>query len=198
MIGRIHGQLLDKQPPEILVDVAGLGYEVQVPMSTFYDLPAIDETVTLKTHLAVREDAHTLYGFGSETERQLFRQLIKISGVGAKLALAILSGVSVTEFTHLIQARDAQALTKLPGVGKKTAERLVIEMTDKLGGISLGADASGAFVSAVADPASEARDALLALGYKAAEVQRLIKAVPDTDSKASADIIREALKGSIR
>lgn len=196
MIGRIHGIIIDKQPPELLVDVQGVGYEVQVPMSTFYDLPSVGDSVTLKTHLAVREDAHVLYGFGTDTERQLFRQVIKISGVGAKLALAILSGVSVTEFTHLVQSRDAQALTKLPGVGKKTAERLVIEMADKLGAVDVADHLSGAFVASVNDPQAEAQDALVALGYKPAEIGRLIKKI-DVAGLSSEAIIRKALQGSV-
>lgn len=196
MIGRIHGIIIEKQPPEVLIDVQGIGYEVQVPMSTLYDLPAVGETVMLKAHLVVREDAQVLYGFGSETERQLFRQLIKISGVGAKLALAILSGVSVAEFTHLVQSRDAQSLTKLPGVGKKTAERLVVEMADKLGAIDSDATSVAGVPSTVNDPQTEAKDALVALGYKPAEIQKLIKTI-DVQGLSSEEIIRKALQGSI-
>ena len=132
MIGRLSGKLIEKQPPQIIVDVQGLGYEVDVPMSTFYNLPGLGETITLFTHLVVREDAHLLYGFGSDDERRAFRQLLKISGVGPKLALSVLSGLSVADLAQTVATQETGRLTKIPGVGKKTAERLVLELRDKL------------------------------------------------------------------
>lgn len=196
MIGRLHGTLLTKQPPQLLIDVGGVGYEVDAPMSTFYDLPANGETVTLFTHLAVREDAQQLFGFATEKERQLFRDLIKVNGVGGKVALAILSGISVNEFAVCIQAEDSARLVKVPGIGKKTAERLIVEMRDKL-----DVDDSAAIKLPTAavtnDPVAEAHGALVALGYKPAEASRMLEKVagPDMDGEA---LIRAALKGAVR
>lgn len=196
MIGRLTGKLVLKQPPLLLLDVGGIGYEVEAPMSTFYKLPATGETVTLHTHLSVREDAHLLFGFGSLTEKTLFRELIKISGIGPKLALTILSGVSVDDFWETVRAGDVLRLTKLPGVGKKTAERLVVEMRDKAGGASTESMAAG--MPATADtPLQEARAALAALGYKPAEVQRFTEAVYK-DGWSTEQIIQEALKRAVR
>lgn len=196
MIGRLTGKLVLKQPPLLLLDVGGVGYEVEAPMSTFYKLPATGETVALHTHLTVREDAHLLFGFGSLTEKALFRELIKISGIGPKLALTILSGVSVDDFWETVRAGDVVRLTKLPGVGKKTAERLVVEMRDKAGGASTESMAAG--MPAMADtPLQEARSALTALGYKPAEVQRFTEAVYK-DGMSTEQIIQEALKRAVR
>jgi Holliday junction DNA helicase RuvA len=196
MIGRLTGKLVLKQPPLLLLDVGGVGYEVEAPMSTFYKLPATGETVALHTHLAVREDAHLLFGFGSLTEKALFRELIKISGIGPKLALTILSGVSVDDFWETVRAGDVVRLTKLPGVGKKTAERLVVEMRDKAGGASPESMAAG--MPAMADtPLQEARSALTALGYKPVEVQRFTEAVYK-DGMSTEQIIQEALKRAVR
>jgi len=193
MIGRITGRLVLKQPPLLLIDVSGLGYEIEAPMSTFYKLPAIGENLTLHTHMTVREDAHLLFGFASVQEKALFRELIKVSGVGPKLALTVLSGVSVDDFWETVRAGDALRLTKLPGVGRKTAERLVIEMRDKAGG-----EAKPGLGGAVPDvPLLEARSALAALGYKPVEVQRYTEAVYK-DGMTTEQIIQEALKRAVR
>lgn len=196
MIGRLRGILAAKQPPALLLDVAGVGYEVEAPMSTFYELPELGREVTLLTHLAIKEDAHTLYGFASEAERGLFRNLIKVSGIGAKTALSILSGASADEFARLIQRADLAALQRIPGIGKKTAERLVVEMKDKVG--SGGATAlPGARGAVPADPVAEASVALQALGYKPAEVSKLVAAASAPGDSAEA-IIRKALKSALR
>ncbi|HET7570012.1 MAG TPA: Holliday junction branch migration protein RuvA [Gammaproteobacteria bacterium] len=195
MIGRLKGTLAEKQPPRLLLDVNGVGYEVEAPMSTFYSLPKPGEPLTLLTHLAVREDAHVLYGFATAAERDLFRSLIRVSGIGPKLALTILSGISVEAFQRCVEARDSAALTRLPGVGKKTAERLVMEMRDKLAADAPAGLPAGAI--ATARPADEAQGALIALGYKPAEAARMVRDV-DGDNLAAEDIIRLALKNSVR
>lgn len=196
MIGRLRGILAAKQPPALLLDVAGVGYEVEAPMSTFYELPELGREVTLLTHLAIKEDAHTLYGFASEAERGLFRNLIKVSGIGAKTALSILSGASADEFARLIQRGDLAALQRIPGIGKKTAERLIVEMKDKLGagGATVLPGARGAVP---ADPVAEASVALQALGYKPAEVSKLVSAAAAPGDSAET-IIRKALKSALR
>lgn len=199
MIGRLQGKLLAKQPPLLLVDVQGVGYEVEAPMSTFYVLPELGEQVVLLTHLAVREDAHTLYGFATDNERRMFRALIKVNGVGAKLALTILSGMSADEFTLCVQAGDAAALTRLPGVGKKTAERLIVEMRDTLKdwhGVTAQTISAGG-VATPTDAVADAVSALLALGYKPPEASRMVRSV-DTAGLASEEIIRRALQGLAR
>jgi Holliday junction DNA helicase RuvA len=196
MIGRITGKLVLKQPPLLLVDVGGVGYELEAPMSTFYKLPAVGEGVSLHTHLTVREDAHLLFAFGSSTEKALFRELIKISGVGPKLALAILSGVSVEDFWETVRAGDVVRLTKIPGIGRKTAERLVVEMRDKAGG-SAEAGAVSAAPAVGAAPLQEARAALASLGYKPAEIQRFTDAV-HKEGMTTEQIIQEALKRAVR
>ena len=199
MIGRIKGILVRKAAPFLLVDVQGVGYEVEAPMSTFYQLPAVDSEVTLHTHLIVREDAQILCGFATESERRLFRSLIRITGVGAKLALAILSGMSADEFARCVQDNDVTSLTRLPGVGKKTAERLIIEMRDRLADWEVGERAAlpDAAASTVApDAGREAVSALISLGYRPQEASRMVQLV-DSDGLASEDIIREALKASI-
>ncbi|MEA5098469.1 MAG: Holliday junction branch migration protein RuvA [Burkholderiaceae bacterium] len=187
MIGRLSGILLEKNPPQLLVDCHGVGYEVDVPMSTFYNLPAVDEKITLFTHLVVREDAQLLYGFGTQAERATFRQLIKISGVGARIALAILSGLSVTDLVQAVTLQEAGRLTKIPGIGKKTAERLLLELKGKLGA-DLGT-ASGAMHS---DAAADILNALLALGYSDKEALLAMKQVPD--GAGVSDGIKLALK----
>jgi Holliday junction DNA helicase RuvA len=195
MIGSLHGRLVFKQAPMLLLEVGGVGYEIEAPMSTFYELPAIGEDVRLLTHLLVRDDAHVLYGFASAGERQLFRNLLRVSGVGAKIALAILSGISVEGFAHCVRADDAASLVKVPGIGRKTAERLIVEMRDRLDEAPVGAAAT---VTAPARPAratDEAYGALVAPGYKPAEAARLLKNV-DTDGLGAEDIIREALKAA--
>ena len=193
MIGRLSGILIEKNPPSITVDVQGLGYEVDVPMSTFYNLPATGEKVTLHTHLIVREDGHYLYGFASPEERAAFRQLLKISGIGARTALAVLSGMSVTELAQAVTLQEAGRLTKVPGIGKKTAERLLLELRDRLpktlatgGGARVGAG------DTAADAASDIMNALLALGYNEREAVSAMKALaPDV---SVSDGIRAALK----
>ncbi|VAW82949.1 Holliday junction ATP-dependent DNA helicase RuvA [hydrothermal vent metagenome] len=199
MIGYLCGVLRDKQPPGLLIDVQGVGYEVQAPMTTFYDLPPLGEVVTLYTHLAVREDAHTLYGFSSVSDRSLFRTLIKVNGVGAKMALAILSGMPASHFVLCVQAGDTASLVKLPGVGKKTAERLVVEMRDKLADWAAAGEAQAGGAIAlpdVANPVDEAVGALIALGYKAPEASRMVRVV-DAASLGTEEIIRAALQASV-
>jgi Holliday junction DNA helicase RuvA len=198
VIGRLRGILLQKQPPHLLVDVQGVAYEVDAPMSTFYDLPEVGKEIVLHTHLSIKEDAHSLYGFGTESDRALFRTLLKITGVGAKLALAVLSGASVAEFTRLIQTADVVSLTRIPGVGKKTAERMIVELKDKLGSFSGTGVIVGRLGAAVAtDPLTEATIALAALGYKPIEVQALLKKVDATGLSAE-ELIRRALQAALR
>jgi holliday junction DNA helicase RuvA len=188
MIGRIQGVLLEKNPPQILVECAGVGYEVEVPMSTFYNLPATGERVTLLTHLVVREDAHLLYGFGSDGERRAFRQLLKISGVGARTALAVLSGLSVGELAEAVTLQETGRLTRIPGIGKKTAERLLLELKDRLGVELAAATAPNRAVPA----SSDVLHALLSLGYSEKEAVGAVKLVPE--GLAVAEGIRHALK----
>ena len=199
MIGRLSGTLIAKQPPLLLLDVHGVGYEIEAPMSTFFKLPAIGEAVVLQTHLVVREDAHLLFGFATQTEKNLFREIIKISGIGPKLALAILSGIGVDDFWAAVRAAETGRLVKLPGIGKKTAERIVIELRDKAGAGGPGdlgmLNASG--VSIPASPMSEARAALESLGYKPPEAQKLTDAA-HKEGMSTDQIIREALKRAIR
>jgi Holliday junction DNA helicase RuvA len=197
MIGRLKGTLVGKQPPWLLLDVHGVGYELEAPMSTFYELPALGQEVELRTHYAVKEDAVALYGFHREAERTLFRTLLKVSGVGAKTALAILSGASVEDFSRLIETGDLAALTRIPGIGKKTAERLVVELRDRVAGLAGGAFAGGAAVAVPQDPLAEATVALQSLGYKPAEVTRLVAKVAETGDSAET-IIRKALKAALR
>lgn len=186
MIGRLSGTLLEKNPPQVLIDVNGVGYEVDVPMSTFYNLPASGENLALLTHFVVREDGHFLYGFASEAERYAFRQLIRISGVGARMALAVLSGLSVADLAQAIARQEAGRLTKVPGIGKKTAERLLLELKGKL------ADALPGVSHAVADNQSDILNALLALGYNDREAATAVKQLPPDVS--TTDGIRQALK----
>jgi Holliday junction DNA helicase RuvA len=188
MIGRLSGILLEKNPPQLLLDVQGVAYEVDVPMSTFYNLPATGERVTLFTHLVVREDAHLLFGFGSDSERRAFRQLLKISGVGARTALSVLSGLSVAELAQAVTMQETGRLTKIPGIGKKTAERLLLELKDKL-----GADLTATVGVYRAPPASsDILHALLALGYSDREAVAAVKKLPD--GLTVGDGIRQALK----
>ena len=195
MIGSLRGRIASKTPPQLTVDVGGLGYELEAPMSTFFLLPAVGEEVQLLTHLVVREDAHVLYAFGTEEERRLFRSLIKVSGVGPKIALALLSGISVTAFAECVQREDLTALTRIPGVGRKTAERLIVEMRDRL--VSPQLATGGAVDGAGLSPENEAYDALIALGYRPAEATRLLKAAgPGTHS--TEELIRRALQSAVR
>lgn len=200
MIGWIRGKLLLKQPPHLLLDVNGVGYEIEAPMSTFYSLPAVGEEVSIFTHLVVRDDAHLLFGFGSEEERRMFRTLIKVNGVGAKMALTILSGIEAAEFALCITQGESERLTRLPGVGKKTAERLIVEMRDRLQDwepLTAPGAAGGATAAVTShDPIKDALGALIALGYKPQEASRYVHAVA-TDGMNSEEIIRAALKASV-
>lgn len=196
MIGRLHGQLISKTPPQILIDCHGVGYEVEAPMTTIWALPELNQTVTLLTHLVVRDDAHLLFGFATEAERTLFRSLLKVSGIGAKVALSILSGIETDEFVRCVNAGDSQRLTALPGIGKKTAERLVVEMRDRVADLPNQTVIAGEPVAPTADAASDAVSGLVALGYKPAEASKLIHAL-DADNKTSEDLIREALKNLV-
>ena len=187
MIGRITGTLIEKHPPQIVVDAHGVGYEIDVPMSTFYNLPAIGERVALHTHLVVREDAQLLYGFGSEAERATFRQLIRITGVGAKMALAVLSGMNANELAQAVAMQDTGRLTKIPGIGKKTAERLLLELKGKLADALPGAGQSG-----VAAAGGDVLNALLALGYNEREAAHAVRQL--AAGAGVEDGIRQALK----
>lgn len=201
MIGFLRGVLVAKKAPSLVLDVGGVGYEIDAPMSTFYKLPALGETVILHTHLAVREDAHTLYGFHSEPERALFRSLIKTTGVGAKLALAILSGISADDFHRCVQMNDTAMLVRLPGIGKKTAERLIIEMRDRLpgtDGLTVSITTSGGVSAPVeTSPVPDAVSALVALGFKPQDANAMVRAIP-VEGKTSEDLIRLALQGAGR
>ena len=188
MIGRLTGQLVAKQPPQIIVDVGGVGYEVDVPMSTFYALPATGERVQLMTHYVVREDAHLLFGFATNDERAAFRQLIKVTGIGPKVALAVLSGLSVAELNQAVALQDVKRLTRVPGIGNKTAERLLLELKGKVVASAAGAGAA----PAVASPADDVVNALLALGYSEKEAAAACRDLP-ADQPLN-DSIRQALK----
>ncbi|KAB7628290.1 Holliday junction branch migration protein RuvA [Alkalilimnicola sp. S0819] len=206
MIGLLRGTILDKQPPELLLDVQGVGYELELPLSSFFELPETGEQVQLHTHLVVRDDAHVLYGFASTLERSLFRALIRISGVGPKLALGLLSGMRPEEFVACVEQGDSATLTRLPGIGKKTAERLLIEMRDRArdlistsaGGLpAAGGPGKAAPANAANDPVSDAVSALIALGYKPAEAGRLARDVAE-DAHSSEQIIRLALQKALK
>lgn len=200
MIGFLRGKLMHKAPPQLLLDVNGVGYEIEAPMTTFYDLPALGQDVKLYTHLVVREDAHILFGFASETERLLFRTLIKVNGVGPKLALTILSGQSVADFYRCVEDNDVKGLVRLPGVGQKTAERLIVEMRGRLPAL----DCVSVSVSTVSNPLQlanspkqEAVSALCALGYKPQEAAKMVQGIAVEDKRCE-DIIRMALRGTIK
>jgi Holliday junction DNA helicase RuvA len=200
MIGFLRGKLAFKAPPLLMLDVNGVGYEVEAPMTTFYNLPAIGTEIKLHTHLVVREDAHILFGFSTEADRSMFRTLIKVNGVGPKLALTILSGQSAEEFHRCIHNNDTQALVRLPGVGKKTAERLIIEMRDRLPDLG---DSAGSSVISVdqsqraSNPKQEAISALCSLGYKPLDASKMVQNI-SAEGKSCEDIIRLALQGTIR
>lgn len=196
MIGFLNGKLITKTPPLLVLDVQGVGYEIEAPMTTFYNLPAIGEQIKLYTHLVVREDAHILFGFSIETDRVLFRTLIKVNGVGPKLALTILSGLSAEDFHHCITDNNVQALVRLPGVGKKTAERLIIEMRDRLPDLNTtkSGQTGGVPSSLVNNAKQEAISALVALGYKAQDASKMVQNISSNNS--CEDIIRLALQGA--
>ncbi|MEE4145361.1 MAG: Holliday junction branch migration protein RuvA [Halieaceae bacterium] len=204
MIGRIRGTLVQKQPPDILVDVGGVGYEVQVPMTTLFQLPQLGGEVSLVTHFVVREDAQLLYGFIDERDRRLFRQLIRVSGVGPKLALTILSGMDSSSFARCVQRDDISSLVALPGVGKKTAERLLVEMRDKLkdwfgsGDGQAARTAGDELLARAGNNVADAEGALIALGYKPQEASRMVAAVNDDSAASSEDLIRRALKSVVK
>lgn len=195
MIGRLTGTLLAKEPPVLLVDVGGVGYELEAPMTTFYELPAPGEKVTLHTHMVVREDAQLLYAFAKQSQRQLFRDLLKVNGVGPRMALAVLSSMSDQEFADCIFHEDVTLLTRVPGVGRKTAERLIIDMRDKIKTIKEQpiAGEPGSARPAQQDPVSEAVSALMSLGYKSQEASRLVRNI-ETRDMTTEEIIREALR----
>jgi len=200
MIGQIRGILIHKQPPHMMVDVQGVAYEIEAPMTTFYKLPETDVEVTLFTHLAIRDDAHLLFGFATQQERTMFRTLIKVNGVGAKMALTILSGMEADVFAQCIRGGDTDSLVRLPGVGKKTAERLIIEMRDRLKDWELTTvvdNDSDKLAVRSSNQSDDAVSALVGLGYKPQEASRFVFAVA-TDKMSSEEIIREALKASVK
>jgi Holliday junction DNA helicase RuvA len=198
MIGFLRGRIAVKQPPLLVLEVNGVGYELEAPMSTYYGLPGLGAEVMLYTHLTIREDAHILYGFATEAERRLFRSLLKVSGVGPRIAIAILSGITVEGFQRCVEAQDTSALTRIPGVGRKTAERLLIELRDRVhvlgDGVALTPVSDGL---TAASPEGEAYGALLALGYKPVEASRLLKGI-DAANSTTEDIIRRALQSAAR
>lgn len=201
MIGRLHGTIIEKQPPEMVIDVQGVGYEVLLPMTSFYSLPQVGETTTIFTHLVVREDAHLLFGFAQKQDRTLFRELIKTNGVGPKLALAILSAMSVAQFANAVESEELAKLTKIPGIGRKTAERLLVELKGKFKGMAQTDFFEEHHHDTIvatheADPTDEARDALIALGYKPADAEKMIKKVNKAGA-TSEQLIREALKAAL-
>jgi len=202
MIGRIHGKLIDKQPPELLVDVNGVGYEIQAPMTTIYRLPEVGATVTLFTHFVVREDAQLLFGFYDRDERSLFRSLLKVNGVGPKMALAILSGIETQEFVRCVMDSDITSLTRIPGVGKKTAERLLVEMRDRLKEWERVPAAHGVQPAQPVSPQNQkiadAESALIALGYKPQEAAKAVAAVLEQNGGSSESLIRAALKRMVQ
>jgi Holliday junction DNA helicase RuvA len=196
MIGRLRGTLVSKQPPSLLIEVGGVGYDVDAPMSTIYDLPATGKEVTLLIHHAVREDGVYLYGFLHEPDRAMFRQLLKVSGIGAKIALAVLSGVSTDDLSRLVHGGDVVALTKIPGIGKKTAERMVVELRDRVDAVGIRLPSTVAGEPMPADPVAEATVALQQLGYKPVEASRLVQKVAAEGDTAEA-IIRKALRAAL-
>lgn len=199
MIGRLHGVIIEKRAPDLLLDVQGVGYELLVSLNTFFAVPNIGESTTLHTHFVVREDTQQLYGFAELGERRLFRHLIKVNGVGPKMALAILSGMSASEFALSVHNNDVATLVKLPGVGKKTAERLVIEMRDRLSDIDADAGASQGSVTTVAQPgiAEEAESALIALGYKPQDAAKMVSRAESSEITSAEQLIRAALKSMV-
>jgi Holliday junction DNA helicase RuvA len=198
VIGLLRGRILAKHPPQLLLDVQGVGYEVDAPMTTFYTLPEVGDEVTLFTHLAVREDAHTLYGFAKAADRDLFRSLLKVNGVGARLALTILSGMEPVRFVQCVQQGDTDALVRLPGIGKKTAERLIIELRDRLATATIDAPSVGPAVAMpVNNPVEDAVSALVGLGYKPQDASRMVRSINGV-RLSSEEIIRQALQAVVQ
>jgi Holliday junction DNA helicase RuvA len=193
MIGRLRGTLVRKEPPALLVDVGGVGYELEAPMTTFYDLPAVGDTVLLHTHLVVREDAHLLYGFGRESQRRQFRELLKVNGIGPRVALAVLSGLTEDQLVRCIAAEDVARLIQVPGIGRKTAERLIVELRDKLLSETSAAPAISSAAPVERDSVGEAVSALIALGYKPQEASRAVRGAPNR-GLSTEEIIRQALR----
>lgn len=198
MIGYLRGTLVHVDPPQLLVEVAGVGYEVEAPSSTWARLPGLGEEVRLRTHLVIREDQHLLFGFATEAERQLFRDLLKVTGVGARIAMAILSGISVEGFVRCVQARDSTALTRVPGVGRKTAERLILDLRERVDAMAAGvAGLSPTQPAALPETTQgEVIDALLSLGYKPAEARRMVEQVAAGSGASTAELLRAALRGA--
>ena len=196
MIGRLRGVLVEKHPPRLLLEVQGVGYELEASLSTFAELPELGSEVTLRTHLAIKEDGHSLYGFASERERSLFRNLIRVSGIGPKLALAVLSGMQPDDLVRCVESEDSAALTRLPGVGRKTAERLIIELRDRLAEAGIATAPAGS-PGPAGDAAADAASALVALGYKPADAQRLLRGI-DASGMDSEALIRAALQRAVR
>ena len=196
MIGHLRGRLVRKSPPALIVDVNGVGYELEAPMSTFYRLPELGSEVELHTHLVVREDAHLLYGFATEDERRLFRDLLRVTGIGPKIGLALLSGIDVETFMRCVEAEDTAALTRIPGIGRKTAERLLIEMRDRISALGQLPPAGSKFSSA-GGARAEAFAALVALGYRPVEVTRLLQGI-EQEGAATEELIRRALQAAAR
>lgn len=194
MIGRLQGKVVEKQAPDLLIDVQGVGYEVLVSLNTFFDIPEVGSMVTLHTHFVVREDNQQLYGFTQLSERSLFRNLVKVNGVGPKMALAILSGMSANDFALCVHNNDIASMVKVPGVGKKTAERLLIEMRDKIGDVDASSAGSAGASDSQSDIAQEAESALIALGYKPADAAKIINRVADQSITDASQLIRLALK----
>ena len=195
MIGHLRGRLVRKAPPALIIDVHGVGYELEAPMSTFYRLPEVGSEVELHTHLVVRDDAHLLYGFSTENERRLFRDLLRVTGIGPKIGLALLSGMDVDTFLLCVEAQDVDTLTRTPGIGRKTAERLLIEMRDRIR--ALGQSPSATPLAQPAGAQAEAFAALVALGYRPGEVTRLLKSV-DNEGAGTEELIRRALQAAAR
>jgi Holliday junction DNA helicase RuvA len=196
VIGHLRGRLVRKAPPALILDVGGVGYELEAPMSTFYRLPEVGGEVELHTHLVVRDDAHLLYGFATEDERRLFRDLLRVTGIGPKIGLALLSGIDVATFMRCVEAEDTQALTRIPGIGRKTAERLLIEMRDRIRALGQ-LPATGSAAASAAGARSEAYAALVALGYRPVEVNRLLQGVEE-DGVGTEELIRRALQAAAR
>ncbi len=202
MIGRLRGEIADKQAPHLLLDVNGVGYELEAPMSTFFNLPESGVKVSLYTHLAIRDDAHVLYGFATEPERALFRSLLKVNGVGAKMALGILSGMSAGDFARCVESEDLAALERIPGIGRKTAQRLVVEMRDRLSKLEImpssgSAGATDRVLSRPVTPVSDAVAALTSLGYKPQDATRMVKSV-EAEGLGSEELIRAALQAAAK
>ncbi len=197
VIGRLRGKIIEKQAPNLLLDVNGVGYEIEVPMSTFYDLPNAGCDITLRTHFIVREDAQLLFGFLTEDERILFRELIKVNGIGGKVALAVLSGMQPDEFVSCIESQDVKQITRIPGIGPKTAQRLIIEIKDKLGKLAITESIQSADGAPNTGATADAVNAMIALGYKPLDAEKLIKKVKEPDM-GTEDLIRKALQAATK